>query len=61
MGMKIKVNKNNTEIIKSIYDYRMQARMRLIEEKVNKLYRFGLTFWAVLAIILLFFALLAMF
>ncbi len=60
MRQKVRGNKNNTEVIKSIYDYRMQTRMKDLEEKINKIYKFGLTFWAITAIIVLFFILMTM-
>jgi len=59
MGRSIKA-KNSTEVVKSIYDYRMQRRMKLLETKVNKIYKFGLTFWAIIAVIVLFFILMMM-
>jgi len=57
MTGRIKTNKYNTEIIKSLYDYKMQVRMKALEQKINKLYKLGLVFWAILGIIILFFIL----
>jgi len=56
----MKKNKSNVEIIKSFEEYKMKARVRVLEEKINKLYKFGLTFWVILAIIILFFALIVL-
>jgi hypothetical protein len=53
----MKRTKNNVEIIKSYEEYKLKSNVRVLEERINKMYKFGFTFWIIIAIVLLFFVL----